>query len=65
MRLTPRLGGTVGFSGLDGSGAVGSVSTGVSLETLNARSIDASLLLNIEGSGQKSAGAKIGVGGRF
>ncbi|MBN9221586.1 MAG: Ig-like domain repeat protein [Mesorhizobium sp.] len=65
MVFTPKLGVTGGFSGLDGSGAFGSFSAGLALQTQNAWMIDASLLLNIEGDGQQSVGAKAGVSNRF
>jgi hypothetical protein len=63
--LTPKLGVSGGFSGLDGSGAFGSISTGMSLRTVNDWSIDAGLLFNIEGKGEKTVGAKAGVSTRF
>ncbi len=63
--LTPKLGLTGGFSGLKGSGAFGQVSAALSLETPEAWSLDFGLLFNIEGNGQTSAGAKVGVGARF
>lgn len=63
--LVPKLGITGGFSGLDGSGAFGSLTAGLSLETMDQWSIDLSLLFNIEGEGEKSAGAKAGVSKRF
>ncbi|WP_137934850.1 Ig-like domain repeat protein [Mesorhizobium comanense] len=65
MVLAPKLGLTGGFSGLDGSGAFGSISAGLSLQTQNAWTIDLGLLLNIEGDGQKSVGAKAGVNNKF
>ncbi|WP_343315725.1 putative Ig domain-containing protein [Brucella sp. BE17] len=63
--LRPKLGLTGGFSGLDGSGAFGQVSAGFALQTENAWNIDVGLLFNIEGDGETSAGAKMGVGARF
>ncbi|WP_421405413.1 putative Ig domain-containing protein [Agrobacterium fabrum] len=63
--LTPKFGLTGGFSGLDGSGAFGSVTAGVNLQTVDAWSLDFSLLFNIEGEGETSAGAKAGVSKRF
>jgi len=63
--LTPKLGVTGGFSGLDGAGAFGSISAGLSLQTRNALMIDAGLLFNIEGDGQASVGAKAGVSSSF
>lgn len=63
--LTPKLGVTGGFSGLDGSGAFGSLSAGLSLQSPDAWSLEAGLLFNIEGDGQKSVGAKAGISGKF
>jgi large repetitive protein len=63
--LTPKLGATAGFSGLDGSGLFGSISTGLSLQAGNGWSIDGGLLFNIERQGEKSVGAKAGVSARF
>lgn len=63
--LTPRLGVTAGFSGLDGSGAFGSLSAGLTFSPSEAWTVDLGLLLGVEGNGQTSAGAKIGVSGRF
>ncbi|WP_425627055.1 putative Ig domain-containing protein [Agrobacterium tumefaciens] len=63
--MTPKFGGTVGVSGLDGEGAFGSLSTGVTVETAENWSIDAGLLFNIEGDGETSAGARVGVSKKF
>ncbi|SDO26188.1 autotransporter outer membrane beta-barrel domain-containing protein, partial [Ensifer sp. YR511] len=63
--LTPKLGGTLGYSGLDGAGLFGSFSAALSLQTGESWSIDTGLLFNIEGDGETSAGAKVGVRGRF
>ena len=63
--LTPKLGVTGGFSALDGSGAFGSLTAGVSMQTANEWSLDAGLLFNIEGDGEKSVGARGGVSRRF
>lgn len=63
--LTPKLGLTGGFSSLDGSGAFGRISAGLSLDTQKAWNLDFGLLFNIEGDGQTSAGAKVGIVGRF
>jgi hypothetical protein len=65
MTLAPKLGGSVGYAGFGGAGLFGSVSTGVELNAADAWSLDASLAGNIEGNGQKSAAARLGVGGRF
>ncbi|MDZ7926981.1 MAG: putative Ig domain-containing protein [Agrobacterium sp.] len=63
--MTPKFGGTIGVSGLDGDGAFGSLTTGVSIETAENWSIDAGLLFNIEGDGETSAGARVGVSKKF
>lgn len=63
--LTPNLGATAGFSGLNGSGLSGSVSTGLSLQAANGWVFDADLLFNLVGEGEKSLGAKVGVSTRF
>ncbi|MCI9866919.1 putative Ig domain-containing protein [Rhizobium skierniewicense] len=64
-KLKPKIGLTGGFSGIDGSGEFGSVSTGVSLATVNEWTIDFSLLFNIEGNGDKSGGARGRISKRF
>lgn len=53
-RMTPKLGVTAGYAGLDGSGAYAMLTTGLSLETASLWILDASLLLNMEVDGQKS-----------
>lgn len=63
--FTPRLGVTGGFSGLEGSGAFGRISAGLSLQDPGAWTIDGDLLLNISGDGQISSGVKIGIGASF
>lgn len=63
--MTPKVGVAGGFAGLDGSGLFGSVGTGLSLSNGNGWMIDAGVLLNIEGDGQTSAGAKLGLSARF
>ncbi|MBP1871432.1 hypothetical protein J2Z19_001144 [Ensifer adhaerens] len=65
MALTPKLAGTIGYSGLDGAGLFGSLSAALSLQTVESWSIDTGLLFNIEGDGETSAGAKVGISGRF
>ncbi len=64
-KLTPKLGLTAGFSGLDGAGAFGAVTAGVSIQTMNFWMLDTSLLFNIEGDGQKSVGAKVAASKKF
>lgn len=63
--LMPKLGVTAGYSAIDGSGLFGTVTTGLSLQTVNDWTIDAGLLLNIENEGGKTVGAKLGVSNRF
>ncbi|WP_265502826.1 putative Ig domain-containing protein [Paracoccus beibuensis] len=64
-RLTPTLGFTGGFSGMDGAGAFGSISGGVSARTPDQWNLGLSLLLNIEGDGAKSAGARASIAKQF
>ncbi|MDO1583358.1 cadherin-like beta sandwich domain-containing protein [Rhizobium oryzicola] len=64
-KLTPKVGLTGGFSGIDGSGAFGSLSAGLSVETANEWNLDFNLLFNVEGDGDKSAGAQARVSKRF
>ena len=63
--LTPKLGFTAGFSGLTGSGMFGSVTAGASLKTAEAWAIEGNLLFNLEGEGERSVGAKVGLSRRF
>jgi large repetitive protein len=63
--MTPKLGITTGFAGLNGSGMFGSITAGASLETTEAWAIEANLLFNIEGEGEKSVGARAGLSRRF
>jgi len=63
--LTPRLGVTAGVSAFGGAGAFGSTSAALTLETPQAWTIDASLLLNLEGSSQIAIGAKAGASKQF
>ena len=65
MVLTSKVGVTGGFSGLDGSGAFGSVSAGLSLQTQEAWRIEGGIRFSVDGSGQKSVGAKAGITGDF
>ncbi|WP_312363646.1 putative Ig domain-containing protein [Ensifer sp.] len=57
--LTPKVGVTAGYAGLDGTGAYASISAGVSLETASFWMLDASLLLNVEADGRKSVGGRV------
>lgn len=63
--LTPRVGLTGGFAGLNGAGAFGQASTGLSLDMPASLSLDLGLLLGIEGQGQVSSGIKVGARGQF
>ncbi|SMF60721.1 Putative Ig domain-containing protein [Xaviernesmea oryzae] len=64
-KLTPKFGMTGGFSGLDGSGAFGAVTAGMSLQTASFWMLDTSLLFNIEGDEQTSVGAKVAASKKF
>ncbi|WP_205910686.1 putative Ig domain-containing protein [Rhizobium sp. P44RR-XXIV] len=64
-KLTPKLGLTGGYSALDGSGAFGAVTAGLSMQTINFWMLDTSILFNIEGDGQKSVGAKVAASKKF
>lgn len=63
--LTPSLGVTGGFSGLDGAGAFGAITAGLSYRSPAAWTVDGGLLFTIEGGGRTALGAKIGVGISF
>ena len=63
--LTPSIGLTGGFSGLDGSGAFGQISAGATLNVPDAFTVDAGLSFSTDASGRNSAGAKIGIRGQF
>ena len=63
--VTPKLGVTAGYAGRDGSGVYGSITAGVAMQTFDFWMLEASLLLNIEGDGQKSAGATVRAGKQF
>ncbi|WP_160861951.1 putative Ig domain-containing protein [Shinella kummerowiae] len=63
--VTPKLGVTAGYAGLDGSGLYGSLTAGVAMQTTDFWMLEASLLLNIEGDGQKSVGATVRAGKQF
>ncbi|MBB4105838.1 beta strand repeat-containing protein [Allorhizobium borbori] len=64
-KLTPKLGVTAGYSALDGAGAFGAITTGLSLQTTDLWMIDASLLFNIEEQGATSIGARVNGSRRF
>ncbi|MBD9510839.1 Ig-like domain repeat protein [Ensifer sp. ENS10] len=63
--VTPKLGATAGYAGLDGSGAYGTLTAGLTLETVDFWMLDASLLLDIEGDGQKSVGGRVRAAKQF
>lgn len=63
--VTPKLGVTGGFSGLNGSGAFGQVSAGFTYQSAESWTLGGGLLFNVEGSGQTSVGAKVGVRTQF
>ncbi|WP_190237050.1 cadherin-like beta sandwich domain-containing protein [Allorhizobium terrae] len=63
--LTPKVGANVGFSGLNGAGAFGSISGGLSLVTENQWGMEANILFNIEGDGDKSTAARVRVSKKF
>jgi large repetitive protein len=65
LALTPKFGGTAGFSGLQGSGVFGQVSASISAEFGQALNIDLGVKFSVEGDGQGSAGARLGISGRF
>ncbi len=64
-KLTPKLGLTAGFSGLDGAGLFGAATAGLSLQTADQWMLDLSLLFNMEGQGETSVGARAGAAKRF
>ncbi|MCJ8055281.1 putative Ig domain-containing protein [Shinella curvata] len=63
--VTPKLGVTAGYAGIDGSGFYGSVTAGIAMQTSDFWMLEASLLLNLEGDGQKSVGATVRAGKQF
>lgn len=63
--FTPKLGMTGGFSGLGGQGAFGQASAGMSYNGGKTRQLNLGLQFGVEGSGQKSASAKLGIAGKF
>lgn len=63
--LVPKVGLTGGFSGLDGSGAFGQLTAGVAMQTTELWMLDASLLFNIEGEGEKSVGGRVRAAKKF
>ncbi|MFD1329147.1 hypothetical protein [Mycoplana ramosa] len=63
--MTPTLGVTGGYAGLDGSGAYGSLTAGLTLDTADFWMLEAGLLFNMEGDGQTSAGGRVGAAKQF
>ena len=63
--LTPRLGLTGGYSGLDGSGLFGAVSAGLGYQTPRSWRITGSLRLGHEADGQTSLGTRLGLSAGF
>lgn len=57
--LTPKLGLTGGYAGLDGSGAYGSFTASLTLQTPELWMFEASLLSNIDGDGLIKKGAAV------
>lgn len=64
-KLIPKLGVTGGFSGLDGSGAFGQISAGLSVKTIDEWDLDFGLLYNLQNESGKSAGVRADFGKRF
>ena len=64
-KVTPKLGVTAGYAGIDGPGIYGSLTAGVTMQTPDFWMLEASLLLNIENDGQKSVGATVRAGKQF
>lgn len=64
-QMTPKIGVTGGFSGLDGAGAFASLTTGVAFETAEQWAIDFLILYSLDGDDGKSAGARATLGKRF
>ncbi|WP_378944150.1 putative Ig domain-containing protein [Mesorhizobium sp. ANAO-SY3R2] len=65
LLLTPSAGLNVGYSAMDGDGTFASLSAGLVLSNNINWNMDLSVLVDFEGEGQKSAGGKLGVSGRF
>jgi len=63
--LTPRLGFTGGYSGLDGAGLFGSLSAGLSYRTPGTLQITGSVRLGHEAGGETSIGTRLGVSAGF
>jgi large repetitive protein len=63
--LTPRLGLTGGYSGLDGAGLFGSLSAGLSYRTPGYWQFTGSLRVGHEASGETSLGTRLGLSAGF
>ena len=63
--LTPKFGATAGYSGLDGSGAFGSLTAGVSMRTGNDFTIDGGLMFDLSDGGDQAIGARATIAKRF
>lgn len=64
-KLAASVGAAAGFAGLDGSGAFGTLSVGMKLDTRSDWTVDTGLLFNIEQRGSTSVGAKLGIRKQF
>ncbi|HWK50137.1 MAG TPA: cadherin-like beta sandwich domain-containing protein, partial [Steroidobacter sp.] len=60
LTLIPNAGLTGGFAGLDGSGAFGSVVSGVTLSNQDKWTTEAGVRFDMEGDGQVSTGGRLG-----
>lgn len=60
LTLIPNAGLTGGFAGLDGSGAFGSVASGVTLSNQDKWTTEAGIRFDMEGDGQISTGGRLG-----
>lgn len=63
--LTPRLGFTGGYAGLDGAGLFGSLSAGLSYRTPGSWQFTGSLRLGHESGGETTLGTRLGVSAGF
>jgi hypothetical protein len=58
LKLTPKVGATVGATTLSGAGLFGALSAGLNLADMGGWMLDTEVLLNLDNQGAKSAGAK-------
>ncbi|RAS09686.1 hypothetical protein [Ensifer adhaerens] len=63
--LTPKLGATAVYSGIDGSGLFGNLTAGISLATADFRLLDLGLLFNVGDDGEKSVVGRAGASRQF